>query len=247
MDLGQWSVAKPHAEAAAESGAGWAMTCAQRCAEGMKDWKRAELWAQRKSERYPEEFLFGWYLFCERTGKGDVRGAHALIDEYLGLRGGLATVSPVVRGYHAWLGGDLKQAMSSFRQSYQKAPNPSDCISMILLADQIGDLAESDKLRKALSSELRDKAPKTVSVLELVAEAIKSARACPLNLGAVNEALKTIAADRRPNGECIVGVYLGLHWKRAAARLYLEHCVPALSALEWMRALAAHTLRSARP
>ena len=27
----------------------------QRCAEGMKDWPRAEQWAQRQTERYPEQ------------------------------------------------------------------------------------------------------------------------------------------------------------------------------------------------
>ena len=38
MGLKQWDKARPYAEAAAATWAGWAMSCAARCAEGEQDW-----------------------------------------------------------------------------------------------------------------------------------------------------------------------------------------------------------------
>ena len=69
-----WAKAQPYAEAAAQTWAGWAMQCAVRCYEGMKDWERAELWVRRLSERYPDSSLRAWLNFCKRTGHGDHRG-----------------------------------------------------------------------------------------------------------------------------------------------------------------------------
>ena len=53
MKQGRWKEAQPYAEAAAETWAAFGMDCASQCAEGLKDWDRAELWSRRVSERYP--------------------------------------------------------------------------------------------------------------------------------------------------------------------------------------------------
>ena len=56
MELKRWELARPFAEAAAQSGAAWAMVCAERCAEGREDWPEAERTTHEPShERYPEE------------------------------------------------------------------------------------------------------------------------------------------------------------------------------------------------
>ena len=53
MGLKQWDKAKPYAEAAAQTWAGWAMECAGRCAEGEKEWERAESWYSRIASVIP--------------------------------------------------------------------------------------------------------------------------------------------------------------------------------------------------
>jgi tetratricopeptide (TPR) repeat protein len=83
MELQQWDEAKPYAEAAAEnSGAGWAMLCAAECNEALGEFDRAEYWCKNQSERYPGAFL-EWFLFCKRTGHGDVAAATQLAKEAL--------------------------------------------------------------------------------------------------------------------------------------------------------------------
>ncbi len=72
MGLKQWDKAKPYAEDAAATWAGWAMNCAAKCAEGEQDWQRAEAWYSRETERYPDSSWAVWYFFCKRTGQGNL-------------------------------------------------------------------------------------------------------------------------------------------------------------------------------
>ena len=64
----QWEKARPYADSAAATGAGWAMICAQNCAEGRKDWKEAEKWARELSERYRSEAWDRWYHAVPEDG-----------------------------------------------------------------------------------------------------------------------------------------------------------------------------------
>ena len=83
MSRGQFAEAKPYAEAAAQTWAGWAMLCAANCAEGLGDLDEAELWIRRNTERYPNISWSDWYLFCKRTDHGDVEAARAWTAAYL--------------------------------------------------------------------------------------------------------------------------------------------------------------------
>jgi hypothetical protein len=81
MEDGHYAEAWPYAEAAAQTWAGWAMTCAQNCAEGLGKWETAEGYARASSERYPGSMWAVWFLFCERTGHGDLAAARASTKE----------------------------------------------------------------------------------------------------------------------------------------------------------------------
>ena len=94
MQSGRHAEAWPYAEAAARTGAGWAMTCAQNCAEGLEKWETAERYARASSERYPGSMWAVWFLFCERTGHGDIAAARAWTKEFAA---GLLEIPPVHR------------------------------------------------------------------------------------------------------------------------------------------------------
>ena len=47
------------------------MTCAENCAEGLKNWEIAERYMRFSAERYPGSMWTVWFVFCERTGHGD--------------------------------------------------------------------------------------------------------------------------------------------------------------------------------
>ncbi len=72
MKEGRWQEAKPYAEAASATWAAFGMECASACAEGLKEWDEAELWMRRLSERYPNRGWARWYVFCKRTGHGNL-------------------------------------------------------------------------------------------------------------------------------------------------------------------------------
>jgi hypothetical protein len=154
MDQGQWAKAKDYAEAAGESFASWGMTCAQRCAEGMNDWPRAEQWAQRQTERYSEHAasLFRWYLFCMKTGRGNLRAARQYTQQLLQARGGLESLHPDFRANDAWLNGDVKAAAELFRESYQRSPNFGSCLSVMATADRLGDRTTVEEYRSGSGS-----------------------------------------------------------------------------------------------
>src|SRR5205085_5460118 len=51
------------------------------CAERLGDWARAERWVKRISERHPDRVDL-WFLWCHRTGRGDLAAATALLDKW---------------------------------------------------------------------------------------------------------------------------------------------------------------------
>ena len=73
MGLKQWDKARPYADAAAQTWAGWAMTCAARCARVRKTGSGPKPGTAAIAERYPEDSWAVWYFFCKRTGQGNCR------------------------------------------------------------------------------------------------------------------------------------------------------------------------------
>ncbi len=81
MDKGDFTQAKPYADAAAESWAGWAMECAVRCDLGLKDYNDAIQWAQNIAQRYNDPV--SWYFACRTTGLGDIAQARAAMQTWV--------------------------------------------------------------------------------------------------------------------------------------------------------------------
>jgi tetratricopeptide (TPR) repeat protein len=78
MEQKKYQEALPIAERAAQTWAGWAMSHASNAAEFCGDFAKAELWIRREAERYDTD---SWYLFCTRTGKGDLAAAKKNYEE----------------------------------------------------------------------------------------------------------------------------------------------------------------------
>jgi hypothetical protein len=245
MEKGQWAKAKDYAEAAGESFAALGMSSAQRCAEGMKDWPRAELWAKRQTERYPEQAdsLFRWYLFCTKTGRGDLRGARQYTQQLLQERGGLESLHPDFRANYAWLNGDLNAAAELFRESYRQSPNFGSCLSVMATADRLGDRATVEEYRKLLLAKHRQEAPEIVRIIELMLDERSAGKARSFDLRVVNQALSTMRSSARPAAEIWIGLFLKGRGQGAAATPFFEHCLSSRVIPEWHRALAGKELR----
>ncbi|WP_422928463.1 hypothetical protein [Singulisphaera sp. PoT] len=117
MKQKRWKEARPYADAAAETWAGWAMACASRCAEGMEDWESAELWMRRVSERYPRSSYLNWFKLCSRTGHGDIKAAAAFAEECFADFGKDVPIQDLPEaGYFFWASGSLKKASEIFEK-----------------------------------------------------------------------------------------------------------------------------------
>ena len=147
--LKQWDNARPYAEAAATTGAGWAMECAGRCAEGENDWERAETWFSRVTERYPDHSPEAWYFFCKRTGHGNVAAAREKVESYLTEHAKRPDVQiDEYGGCFYWLDGRLDQAKASLARAYQTRTSISAALALAMIAD-------GEKHRPARRADLR--------------------------------------------------------------------------------------------
>ncbi len=160
MDLKQWDKARQYADAAATTGAGWAMLCAGNCAEGARDWGRAETWNRAVTERYPETDFARWYFFCKRTGRGDLAAAHESLDQYLKAhvdRADLQTED--YAGYFYWLEGRSDVAKKAFTRAFQNRRSISAAIALAIMADDEKDASRRNELLRELVTKHKDQAP----------------------------------------------------------------------------------------
>jgi len=92
MQNQNYAKARPHALAAADSYSAWGLMCGSRCLEGLQEWEESEKLVHANSERYDNAWL-EWYLWCQRTGHGDIEAARALCYK------SISTLSAPVRKY----------------------------------------------------------------------------------------------------------------------------------------------------
>ncbi len=190
MSREEWAEAKKYAEPAAETWAGWAMQCASECNEGLRDWQRAELWIRRKSERYAGTSWPDWYLYCLRTGHGDVDAARAFAESFLSAVGDRPDLlNPGPAGLFAWSTGQTKQAIAYLDSAYEKEPGIVYGIARILIADELGDKARRDRTIGELCARFK-KYPRVINLCELVRDAPIVNKKAELDLKAVNRLLQ---------------------------------------------------------
>lgn len=144
-----FETARKYADAAAESWAGWAMSCAADCHEQMGDWDGTELYVRRTAERY-EILNYKWYFWCCRTGKGDRPAARALMQKRLNAfetsqdlddRGRLAL--------YCYTEGKKERSLEILRENFTVSQDPSDGLQAALHADELDKI----KLRDILLEE----------------------------------------------------------------------------------------------
>lgn len=244
MAAGKWTEARPYAEAAAETWAAWAMACAADCSEGLHDWDRAELWLRRKSERYLGSSWPDWYLFCLRTGHGNVEMARAFVESYLSAvaeRPDLLNPGPA--GFFAWSSGEIKPALNLLDTAYQREPGIVYGIARILLADELGDKARRDGLIGEFCTRFRNYR-RMVTLCEMIRDAPIADKKVKLDLQAVETVLQKMPARTRGDAEFLVGRFLLNHGQPLMAQKLLQRCGEAPEPYIWVKAMAADSART---
>jgi tetratricopeptide (TPR) repeat protein len=245
MRRGRWQDAKKYAEPAAETWAGWAMTCASKCNEGLKDWERAELWARRTSERYPQANGAEWYRFCKRSGHGDIQAARAFAEAH--TRGGADAPDPAglqQDGFSLWASGATKPALDSLEQAERARPTPATAIAAFLVADELGDQARRDRLLDELCTKLQRQVPRMAAIGGMMRDALAGNGKGSLDLAAVDKLLGAMPHRTRGNADFLVGRYLLNRGQAESARTYLQRAADSSATQDELRQMAINSVRS---
>jgi len=245
MGRKEWSRAVPYADAAAETWACWAMLPALKCHEELGDWGEAEALARGISGRYPEDRA-EWFHFCERTCRGDVRGALRLLTAgYDRFVDRLDDDSLALLGTLHILDRHPKRALEVFRKALAAQDNPAFALHAALLADELGDVALRDALLTGIVEGPKSKDMKTAQVLKLFRQSFAGPEPRAVDLAAVDDWIARMAFPGRGNAPYWVGRFLELHGRKEDAVRYYKRGVAAVDAAPYLRVLAADALRRA--
>ena len=138
--------AEPYADAAAESGAGWAMSCAAECKLGLGKNDEAEAIFRDMAARY-DSGRFEWYFFSQSTGKLNGAAAEKSVREYIGMLDespSLETAFMVGRYY--LMKGDMAKAIRMFDIAKEDAFADYHSLFAALAHDNMGEINERDAI-----------------------------------------------------------------------------------------------------
>lgn len=146
MRRGLWKKAKPHAVESAQTWSAWGMRDASIACEGLADWEESEFWIREASANYPTTSGANWYLWCKRTGRGDLQSAKPLAEHRYGNPNYDSNRnSEIDRAAYQLLEGDYEKALKHYQKALSFQPTYSCTAMVAMLARDLGqdDLAET--------------------------------------------------------------------------------------------------------
>ncbi|MCC7334130.1 MAG: hypothetical protein IT422_03480 [Pirellulaceae bacterium] len=168
--------ALPYALQAAETYSYSGLQIAALCFEARKEYDQAEIWWQRSSEAYGGRSRLDWYLFCRRTGTGNVEAALELarqtMDEVLAQGpSDLDTAFAIVE----MLEGALPEALKLLQREIEKSHDSWHYTQLGLMALSLQDRELRDSIATELQQHLTQTEPvdgNSPSVMRMVAAAV---------------------------------------------------------------------------
>ncbi len=246
MGRKEWDKATPYAEAAGESWAQWAMSCAARCAEGAARWEEAEVWHYRNAERYTESSFADWYFFCKRTGHGNLAGARAFTEKYIQSLGDNGGARDTILGCFYWLDGQHEKARAAFTRSCKPTLKPGEGLCLAALLDQAGDAALRNKLLKEITAQAKKPHPPWIEALQYVIDTV-------LEPGDAKKALDPSELERRIQAcpqnqrsfvEFFMAGFLKNHGHVELVRKLYDRCAGSPTLWVWYQYIAKDALKS---
>jgi tetratricopeptide (TPR) repeat protein len=250
MDRKAWPEAVVYADAAAESGASWALVCAAECHEALEQWESAEQLMRTTGERYGNDRLL-WYFWCRRTGHGDVAAAQKLAAIYIAQLSANPNVPLDAVGVYHILSQKNDLAQAAFKRTFDRLGNPYSGIHFALLADEAGqtevrDAALADAVDRG--QRLRNGPGGQPPTLDIaMAKWLNNAYHQPADtepaLDALDDLLKVADKAAQANVAYFSGRYFKLRGKADLATRYLQRAIDTGVASNWNRTLACTLLR----
>ncbi|MGA2583556.1 MAG: hypothetical protein ABSG31_09795 [Tepidisphaeraceae bacterium] len=136
---GQYLTALPYADAAADSGAAWALEYDAHCHTAVGDYATADKLLSDDADRYGNPVY--WYMWCRATGRGNLVGAKQAMQSW--VNAGSDAVG--IAGYYC-AEGKPDQATLFLKARFESVGDPLDAAWAAILYDAAGDTASRDDL-----------------------------------------------------------------------------------------------------
>jgi tetratricopeptide (TPR) repeat protein len=233
--------ARPYVEAAASTGAEWAMLAASECYEGLGDWDAAEQMVRAASERYTDGW-FNWYLWCRRTGRGDVKAAEAFTNDWLEEAGSRLSGPDLENASTVYLlAGKPDKAFEAVDKRVHQQATAGSLFLLSALQDSRGKPADRDRTLGHLPVPADHPLTKLAALFIAAGKPDANAHR---DLAAVDAVLAALDPTDRTNFQYFIGHFLACRGDKKNAAVYLERCASASERnVQLCRALAAVELR----
>ncbi len=239
MNKGDYRRAQIVADAAAQSGAEWAIQCPGYCAEGLGEWDRAEKIARDAAAGYHN--AGGWFMFCCRTGHGDKAAARAEFEKT--LTDPPANSDAAFSQVDDWLlTGELAKAENLCMTQALQTHDPWFALEGALLAHDRGDAAARDKMLGAVGE------PRSFSMNEIQLCKLAHSAVTAFQTGKLDDKFAATPTEARPDDMYITNVFyfageIELRLKRKDLGVQLLKKAAGINSFKFTRALAAVHLR----
>ena len=125
--------------------------------EALGNWERSEFWIKQQSQNYPTLLAFEWYLWCNRTGRGDRRAAWKLAAKHFySPPADPKRAFEIDSGVFHLLEGRVKESREAYQRSLKLAPTFTATFMVAQLSRRLEDEASRkaviENFRKHLSS-----------------------------------------------------------------------------------------------
>jgi hypothetical protein len=250
MASGQWAEALPYADAAAQSGATWALVCASECHEALQHWEQSHELIRSNAQRYSGQ-EFTWYFWCRRTGHGDASAAEKLAAQRADklLRGNTPNGQDHAGTFYV-LAQMNELAQAAFKKAFDSSGNPYSAVHLALLAEQAGN---ADARDLALAGAI-DRGPQyrthtggTDAMSVLMAKWLQTTYRQPADAAVDLDGLESLLtqgeAGEKVNNLYFAARYFQMRGNPDLARKYLNRCLAQPARARWSYTLASALIR----
>lgn len=214
----EFDKAVPYADAAAQTGAGWAMLTDALCHEALGHWEEAEGLARATSQRYEGSWIV-WYLWCVRTGRGDRDAAQKLAAEAIAGWEARGLTLPGTTWAFRMMSGDAKGALEAVAKLPDTQNNVFFNLAAADLADALGDVKARDRYLDRITDNPAAQGPLSIRLTKAIRPWLDDPKAGPPDLAKVDEVL-TAMPTSRGNMAFFIGRFLARHGREADAPKY---------------------------
>jgi tetratricopeptide (TPR) repeat protein len=225
---GEWSKAKPYAIAAAQTYSCSSLETGSYIAEGLGEWDLSEQLIRAAATNYPTGKGAEWYIWCRRTGRGDVKAAEPLAEKYFALpQPHPDEVTFLVRGMWELLRGNVGPARDSFLQVLNLKRTFTYTCLVAQLSRELKDETTSTEVFDAMEKDIQNakpdvkRPPDVIAAGRLMVDLVKNGNPTPERVSAIEQYLLKFDEEHRQSsiGWCYI---IGAELERAGNKKEAE-------------------------